>query len=309
MNFRHIEAFITVYRLRNFSRAGDALYLTQSTISSSIKYLEKYLGVDLFDRSNNEVIPTGAGDDFYHYAVNLIETRDCAISSLNQYKNKIEGRLEIVASTIPSQYLLPRILKGFRELHPDVRFTLFQRDTREAIREIQDKKYQIGIVGTRIDDDKLDYQKIASDELVMITGDKGADNSITDIKNNNGMENNTSVELKELLDKPLILREQGSGTRREFEKALLKKGVNLGELKVVAEMNSNEAIKIAVREGLGCSVISSVSVTDYLGLGLIKAYTIKDLDLTRSFYLVTYKNRPLSPCAAAFRKYVIENID
>ena len=191
-------------------------------------------------------------------------------------------------------------------MHPDVRFTLFQRDTREAIREIQDKKYQIGIVGTRIDDDKLDYQKIASDELVMITGDKGADNSITDIKNNNGMENNTSVELKELLDKPLILREQGSGTRREFEKVLLKKGVNLGELKVVAEMNSNEAIKIAVREGLGCSVISSVSVTDYLGLGLIKAYTIDELNLERSFYLVTHKNRPLSPCAAAFRDYIIE---
>jgi DNA-binding transcriptional LysR family regulator len=71
-------------------------------------------------------------------------------------------------------------------------------------------------------------------------------------------------------------------------------------------MNSNEAIKYAVREGLGVSVVSSLSVEDYLELGLIHASVIEGLDLQRSFYLVTHKNRPLSPCAAAYRKYVLK---
>lgn len=294
MDFRHIEAFVYVYRFRNFSRAGDAIYLTQSTVSSHIKYLEKYLGVELFDRSNRDVIPTEAGDDFYQYAVNLLETRNYAVSSLNQYKKKIEGWLEIAASTIPSQYLLPRALKGFRDAFPGVQFTLLQGDTREVIREIADKKFQIGFVGTRMDEDKLDYQMLAGDKLVMISA---KDKMNCDAE---------SINIEDLLDKQFILRESGSGTRQEFEKALLKKGINPSTLKVIAEMNSNEAIKIAVSEGMGVSVVSSLSVRDYIDLGLIQAYEIAGLDLERSFYLVTHKNRPLSPCSAAFREYILE---
>lgn len=294
MDFRHIEAFVYVYRLRNFSQAGDALYLSQSTVSSHIKHLEKHLGVDLFDRSSHDVIPTGAGDDFYQYAVNLLETRDCAVLSLNQYKRKIEGQLELVASTIPSQYLLPRILKGFRDLHPGIRFTLIQRDTRAVTKEIQAKKYQIGVAGARLDEDKLAYQMLTSDKLVLISAKDDKKYCADGIK------------IGDLLNKQFIMRESGSGTRTEFEKALLKEGINPGTLKVIAEMNSNEAIKIAVREGLGVSVVSSVSAEDYLDLGLIQAYTIDGLDLERSFYLVTHKNRPLSPCAAAFRDYILE---
>lgn len=294
MDFRHIEAFVYVYRLRSFSRAGDAIFLTQSTISSHIKYLEKYLGVDLFERSNHEVIPTEAGDDFYQYAVTLLETRDSAVCSLNQYKNKIEGRLELVASTIPSQYLLPQILKGFRDMYPGVQFALFQCDSREVVREIRDKRFQIGIAGIRMDEDRLDYQMLTSDKLVMISAKAETDSCAN------------YIELENLLDKCFILRESGSGTRQEFENALLKKGINPATLNVIAEMNSNEAIKIAVCEGLGVSVVSSVSVKDYLDLGLIQAFTIEGLDLERSFYLVTHKNRPLSPCSAAFREYILE---
>jgi len=102
-----------------------------------------------------------------------------------------------------------------------------------------------------------------------------------------------------------ILREHGSGTRQEFESALKKKGINPNTLKVVAEMNSTEAIKYAVREGLGVSVVSSLSVEDYLELGIIQAFTIDELDLERSFYLVTHRNQPLSPSVAAFREYIL----
>ena len=295
MDFRQIEAFVYVYRLRNFSRAGEALYLTQPTISSHVNCLESELKVKLFDRSSKDVIPTEAGCTFYQYAVTLLETRDSAIASLNQNSEKIEGRLEIAASTIPSQYLLPQILAHFRAAYPNIYFILHQYDTREVIRALQDKKYQLGIVGTRLNEKNIAYEFLTSDRLMLIA-------AIDDPK----FSQKNTVSFESLVNYRFILREPGSGTRREFETALKKHGLTPDSLPVVAEMNGNEAIKYAVREGLGVSVVSSLSVKDYIESGYIKSLTIEGLDMERAFYLATHRNRPLSPSVAAFREYILE---
>ena len=294
MDFRQIEAFVFVYRLRSFSRAGDALYLSQPTVSSHIHCLENELKVKLFDRSSKEVTPTEGGCIFYQYAVNLLETRDSAIFSLHKSTEKIEGRLEIAASTIPSQYLLPPLLTDFRHRYPHISFHLHQYATRDVIRDLQDKKYQIGIVGAKIDEKNLEYEGLTRDKLVLITA-----------ANHAPFLDTTTVSWNSLKDYPFILREPGSGTRREFEAALNKRGISLDSLQVVAEMNSNEAIKIAVREGLGVSVVSSLSVKDYVDSGAVQALTIEGLDLERAFYVVTHRNRPLSPSVTAFRQYIL----
>jgi DNA-binding transcriptional LysR family regulator len=295
MDFRQIEAFVHVYRLRNFSRAGDALYLTQPTISSHINCLESELRIKLFDRSSKDVIPTEAGCIFYQYAVNLLETRDSAIFSLNQNGEKIEGRLEIAASTIPSQYLLPRILDDFHNIYPDIFFIVHQYDTREVIRKLQDKKYQLGIVGTQINRKNLEYEFLTSDRLVLISA-----------IDNTQFPQKKLLSLESLKDCQFILREPGSGTRLEFETALKKHGISPDSLKVVAEMNSNEAIKYAVREGLGVSVVSFLSVKDYIESGFVQALTIEGLDMERAFYLVSHRKRLLSPSLAAFREHILE---
>ncbi|NLI92781.1 MAG: LysR family transcriptional regulator [Peptococcaceae bacterium] len=295
MDFRQIEVFVHVYRVRNFSRAGDALFLTQPTISSHISDLENELGLKLFDRSRRDVIPTEAGDAFYQYAITLLETREKAIYSLNLYSKEVEGRLEIAASSIPSQWLLPRLFIGFRKIYPNVFFKVHQGDSGEVIRDLQKKRFQIGIVGTRMDDDKLEYEVLSKDRLILIS----ARNEEEGCKNPN-------VSLESLLEKEFIFRESGSGTRQKFETALKEKGINPDHLKVVAEMNSTEAIKRAVREGLGVSVVSSLSAEDYLELGLLNTFTIEGLDLDRTFYLVTHKNQPLSPSVTAFRQYALE---
>ncbi|HHV64679.1 MAG TPA: LysR family transcriptional regulator [Peptococcaceae bacterium] len=325
MDFRQIEAFVSVYRLRSFSRAAKVLYLSQPTVSSHISDLEEELGVKLFDRSSREVLATGAGDAFYQYAVNLLETRESAINSLQQYGRQIAGRLEIATSTIPGQYLLPRPLKGFRTKYPDIQVMIRQGDTKEVIREMEEKKFQIGIVGTRLEGEKLHYEVLCRDELLLITA---AENDVAydslegsgtqpvrvdwqDLqcigKQSKARRKYPVISLEEVLEQPFILREQGSGTRQEFESALKKKGIDPDNtLNIVAEMNSTEAIKYAVREGLGVAVVSSLSVVDFLEWGLLKAFTIEGLDLNRFFYLVTHRNQPLAPSVAAFRDYLLE---
>jgi len=295
MDFRQIEAFVAVYRYRNFSRAGKVLYLTQPTVSSHINDLENELGLKLFDRSSRDVIPTKAGDIFYQYAVNLLETRDKAVFLLNKYSKHIGGRLEIAASTIPSQYLLPKVIKAFNKEYPNICFLIKQAGTMEVITEIVGRKYQIGIVGTRLDGDRLEYEVLAQDKLVLIaSSDYPA-----------AWTENRSISWQDLLEQPVILREQGSGTRREFETVLREKGLDPDSLKVIAEMNSTEAIIQNVKEGLGVAVVSSLSVQEDLRLGLLKAYDIEDWQLVRNFYLVTYRNQPLSPNVAAFREFIL----
>lgn len=297
MDFRQIEAFVSVFRLRNFSRAGKALFLTQPTISSHVNDLEIELGVKLFDRSSRDVIPTDAGNIFYQYAVNLLETRDSAIASLNQ-STQIEGRLEIATSTIPGQYLLPKVMVDFQKTNPNIVFMIHQGDTRKVLRDILDKKYQVGIVGARLEEAKLNYEPLNRDRLVVIASKKYMETR-----------NMPCFEIGSLLQQKFILREKGSGTREEFETALRKKGIDPDLLKIVAEMNSTEAIKHAVSEGLGVAVVSSLSIEDDLKAGAIQAFPIDGLDLERRFYLVTYRNRPLSPNAAAFRELILSYYD
>ncbi|NMA68377.1 MAG: LysR family transcriptional regulator [Desulfitobacterium sp.] len=331
MDFRQLEIFVSVYRLRNFSRAGEALFLSQPTISNQISCLEDELGVKLFDRTSRQIIPTESAKTFYGYALKMLDLRERASFALSKNK-EIEGRLEIAASTIPSQYLLPGPMKSFQEKYPNVSFLMNKGDTEEVTKGLLEMKYEIGIVGARMDENNLVYQKLTQDKLVLIT--QNTDEEIDDkVEGDNaegdrfgvdkveadrvergkvegavpgGSVKERKISLESLLHKKFIVREPGSGTRLTFEMALKEKGIDPDVLHKVAEMNYLESIKQAVREGLGVSVVSSLSVEDYLKFGWVKAYTVEGLNLERDFYLITQKNRTLSPCAAEFQRHILE---
>lgn len=307
MDFRQLEIFVSVYRLRNFSRAGEALFLSQPTISNQINCLEEELGVKLFDRTSRQIIPTESARTFYSYALKMLDLRERAIFALSKNK-EIGGRLEIAASTIPSQYLLPGPMKSFQEKNPNVSFLMNKGDTEEVTKGLLEMKYEIGIVGARLDLSNLNYEKLTQDKLVLITQNMAVDR-VEAIDLRDGIQGDLTEEkipLESLLDKKFIVREPGSGTRLAFEMALKEKGLDPDVLQIVAEMNNLESIKQAVREGLGVSVVSSLSVEDYLKCGWVKAYAVEGLNLERDFYLITHKNRTLSPCAAAFQRHILE---
>jgi len=296
MDFRQIEAFFHVARLKSFSKAGDALYLTQPTISAHITSLENELGVKLFDRSSKEVALTRAGEIFYDYAVNLINTRDMAVFSLRDYTRRIEGRLEIASSTIPANYLLPTVIKAFSQQHPNVKYSLVQMDSREVLERVLNREFEIGLAGSQPEGDKLDFRLWREDELVLIAPNGN---------NCFGVGSSGDISMQDIDREPFIMRESGSGTRREFEKALRSAGYDPARLKIIVQVNSTEAAIQAVRQGLGVSVVSSLSVSD-TNKGLIRMFRIKGLELRRAFYIVTLKNRPLSPLVQVFKEFIAE---
>lgn len=294
MDFRQIEAFVSVSRLKSFSKAAENLYLTQPTISTHINSLENELGVKLFDRSNKEILLTKAGEIFLEYAVNMINTRDMAVFSLHDYSKRLEGRLQVAASSIPAQHLLPTVIMSFSRKYENIKFSLVQLDSLEVIESVLDKKFEIGIVGSDPQENKLSAQFLCEDELVLITA--GDDHSFDP--------NTKTLTFHEIENKSFILREAGSGTRTEFERALIKKGYNPGTLRVIAQINNTEAVIQAVRQGLGVAVVSSLSIKDYEKLGLVRSFQLQDMELKRAFYLITRKNRPISPLAQVFQSFV-----
>lgn len=296
MDFKQIEAFVHVVRHRSFSKAADAIYLTQPTISAHISSLEKELGIKLIDRSGKDIVPTEAGKLFYDHAVNMINARDNAIYSLGRYTKDIKGKIELAASTVPSQIILPKLIKDFSTRYKEISFSITQMDSAEVTEAILEKQFEIGIVGTRLENSKLTCNHLVDDKLVLITPNTGKYKD----------RNDKAIPFSQLAKESFIIREAGSGTRKEFERIIEESGLSKSSINIVAQMNSIEAIKQSVSMGLGVSIVSLLSVQDYLNCGLLRAFDIEGLELSRAFYVIHLGNRPLSPLGSVFLKYLSE---
>lgn len=295
MDFKQIEAFVNVAKCRSFSKAAEAIYLSQPTISTHINSLEAELKTVLFERSSKEVQLTPAGTVFYKYAVDMMNTRDKAIQSIAEYYDRIEGELRIACSTTPCKCLLPGIVAGFSKLYPSVNFKISGISSGQVISSVLISDAELGIVGKKIPDARLEYYEFADDNLVALT-------PVNDKFKN--MEGN-SLMFKDLQCENFILREQSSATRQIFESALISSGYNINKLKLISEVSSMEAALEFVKSGLGVTIISENAVKEYIDLKLVRMFYIKDLALNRKIYLVKSGKKTLSPAARMFEKFVL----
>ncbi|MEG1930863.1 MAG: selenium metabolism-associated LysR family transcriptional regulator [Anaerovorax sp.] len=298
MDFKQIEAFANVVKYKSFSKAGDACFLTQPTISAHIGTLEKELGIQLIDRGSKEVKPTKQGELFFKYAIDMINTRERAIHSLQGFSSNIEGILEIQASTIPGQYLVPQLMCQFKEKYPKVRYYMEQSGSRMVMENLLEHKGEIGFTGDK-GVDRLDYSLLKKDKVVLITPDNRKFRQI--------YEKSKTIQLKDFIKEPFLFREKGSGTRKEFEEKITGMGYIAKNLNVVARINSMGAIKQAVSYGLGISMVSEIAVDtgcerDQKGY---LHFTIEDCNMDRAFYLVTNPKVCLSPAAETFKNFTM----
>ena len=267
MDFKQIEAFVNVVRYKSFSKAADATFFTQPTISTHIRNLEKELGVKLLDRKSRTVEMTPQGSKFYKYAVEMINARALAFEAINDDSESIGGILEIQASSIPGVTFLPDLLAGFRNEHKGIQYYVSVSDTQSVIDNISDRRGEIGFIG----------EKVTS-------------SSMSDIR------------LTDAVSYPFIWRETGSATRRTFEQAALDSGFGKEDFEVAALVDDMDAIIRSVEAGLGCAIISE-KIASSLG-GRVRVANIKDFNEDRSFYMIRLRSISLSPAAEAFSAYV-----
>lgn len=293
IDMRELEAFVAVVDQGSFSRAAKSLYLTQSTISTHVATLERKLGIKLLVRTTKEIYTSDAGNLLYGYAKEILRLRAGAVQALHAFSHEMRGTINVVASTIPGQYFLPKLIRGFRADYPEVNFSLQVLDSAEVASQVAARKAEIGFTGTMIQLPKCVYQPLAEDRLVVITPNTARYQ----------VYQSTGFPARQLTREAFISREPGSGTRMETENFLQEMGVDPEEIRIAVEVRSTESIKQMVSEGLGIAVISQNACEDYCRFKKLLAFNFDNVKLRRKLYLVRHKNSILSPIAQAFYDY------
>jgi len=294
MDLRQLEVFAGVYELRSFSRTASSLRLTQSTVSEHVRLLEEELGTRLFDRLSRETVPTRAGELLYSYARQMLALRSQARQAVDDFLGQIAGTLLAGASTIPGEYVLPAVIGRFRERHPRVAITLQISDSRGIVQAVLDGQVDVGVVGADPGNRGLETRALMPDELVLV------------VPPGHRWSGRPEVSVDELKTEPLIVREAGSGSRQALERALEATGCSLGEMQIIADIGSTSAIKQAVKAGVGVSVMSRRAAEDECRHGLIACVKLKDLVVTRHFYVITHASRSRSPLCRAFLGFLAD---
>lgn len=292
MDLRRLEIFAKVAELGSFSRAAEALYLTQPTVSEHIRALEDELGVQLLDRLGRGATPTRAGQLFLGYTQRLLGLAREARQAIDQFQGRMSGELVVGGSTIPGEYVLPALIGEFKGKYPDILITLVIGDSRQVIDWVEDGRVEVGIVGARPTIRTLESRELMSDELVVV------------VPAAHPWAERDAVTLAELQAQPLIMRERGSGSREAIERALAEAGLDLDAFRIAGEIGSTQAIKQGVRAGVGVALISRRAVEDECHARLLRCVKVRDFRVSRAFHLVTHRDRSRSPLATAFLEFI-----
>ncbi|MBI2198286.1 MAG: LysR family transcriptional regulator [Candidatus Rokubacteria bacterium] len=292
MDLRQLEIFVKVAELGSFSRAAEALHLTQPTVSEHIRTLEDELGVRLLDRLGRGAAVTRAGELLVSYASRMLALQREARQALDSFQGKMSGGLLIGASTIPGEYVLPPLIGRFKDKYPEISITLLIGDSQAVVGWVVEGKAELGVVGARLPHRAVEYRELMPDEEVVV------------VPAGHAWHGRTQVTLEELRAEPLLIRERGSGTRAALEAALAAADLRLDAFRIVGEMGSTQAIKQAVKAGVGISVLSRRAVEEECRHGLLWGLRVKDLSVTRAFHVVTHRDRSRSPLAEAFRVFL-----
>ncbi len=288
MNLWQLKVFCKVIELGGFSKAAKAIHLSQPTVSSHIKDLERYFEVILIDRIENRAVPTKAGEILLEYAKRMLHLQQETELMMSGYLGHHKGKLAIGGSTIPGGFLLPRILGEFRKQYPDIVISMEVGDTGSIIESVLDCRIEAGIVGAKSDSKKISHTKLFGDKLMLI------------VPTSHRWSSQPSIDIEDLKGEPFITREKGSGTLKTILNSFPKKKLSANQLNVVAEVGNTIAVIQGIKNRLGVSILSTVAVEDDLKAGSLIAIDINGLDLTRNFYLIRRKDRAVLPLCRVF---------
>lgn len=287
MQLKQLEVFVQVARLKSFSKAAEALYLTQPTVSAHISSLEGDLGAKLVVRSTREIQLTPTGSLLYSYATQILGLCERAEQDVKTASTDIQGSLSVAASTVPSQYLLPRILPHLRKHYPRLFLQVYQGDSSQIAQRVFENGAELGIIGTPIQKAGCLCAPFFSERMVIIAPNTPAYRAL-----------DGQISAQILRKSPFLVREPGSGTRKRGEEFLRSIGVEPRSLDLAAQLQSTESILQGVKNGLGLSIVSGIAAADFSNGGGILVFDYDSPLLTRQFYLIHHKNRPHSPAAA-----------
>lgn len=292
INLKQLEAFVATAEFSSFTKAAEVMYLTQSTVSSHVSGLEDTLGVRLIQRSARQrVTLTKEGELVYREAKDILDR----CQTLQDLKNHDrQNQLVIGASSVPGQCLMPELMAAFLERYPDSHYIQLRGDSIRIHQYLAQGKANLGFVGIATTPKEYHYHPVAEDRLVLITANREPYQTL----------HRQGASGLELLNMPMILREENSGTRQEMERYLLRNQVSPEDLNIVAQIDNPEAIRSSVSRGLGVSIMSVLAAREYLLSGRLLSFELGDQGAFRKIYLCWRKDALLTPAEQKFLEFV-----
>jgi DNA-binding transcriptional LysR family regulator len=259
-----------------------------------MKNLEAELGVKLLDRLGKRALPTEAGEILYRHGTRLLEERERAKQEIEKLTGRISGVLTIGGSTIPGAYLLPPLIGAFKKKNRGVSVQLSIDDTAKITEAVMAGTLSIGVVGARLSEPQLEVHPFQTDELVIA------------VPSRHPWAGKRTIAPEDLRGEPFILREQGSGTRKIMEDRLEHAGLSIADLNIEAVVGSSDAVRQAVKAGLGVSILSSRALRDDIDAGRLAAVRISGIRMERHFYVILLRGRSRSPLCKAFLDFILK---
>ena len=292
LNFHQLYIFHTVASRLNFSRAAEALGITQPAVSIQIQELEKALGVKLFHRRPRGLRITEVGQTVYTYSQQIFALSNRMVATVQEMQDLKTGHLVLGASTTPGEFVLPMAVAQFRRVYPGIHVELVIANTRAIIQRILKRDMDLGMVGEHIEShsDDLDMVDYMEDEIVLVAA---PEHPVSGIQ---------ALTPAHVVEHGLIVREEGSATRQTAERLFRALGV---EPRVELELGSNQAVKQAAVAGGGVGIISRLGTVAEVKAGMLKILDVEGWDCRRPLTLVHPKDRYLSPAQRAFREFLI----
>lgn len=293
MELRQLQSLVAVVKYRSFTKAAEMLYISQPTISTHIRMLEEELQYRLIIRNTKSIQVTPHGMELYECACKILALKDGLMERWAQENQKV---IRLGASTIPADYILPEILPLFRKAVPDVRFHISQSDSKGIIEGILNGSFSLGMVGMEIQNEEISFVPFYRDEMVMITPRE---------ERFRKLEGSEQELLDLILHEPVIMREQGSGSKKCMENYFESMNMKENELQIVARLNEQESIKKLVAGGMGISFISRKAVEEDCREGKVQMFSLPGRPAKRSLYLAFRKDYVLKNYVAEFMKFLV----
>jgi DNA-binding transcriptional LysR family regulator len=291
LNFHQLYIFYAVASYHSFSRAAEALDITQPAVSIQIQELEKALGATLFHRRSRGLRVTEVGEIVYSYAQQIFSLSNKLLETVQEMHGLQTGRLTLGASTTPGEFVLPLAIGQFRQVYPGIQVEMSIANTRSVVQRILSREIDLGMVG--------DHPQPPSDELEII--DYLVDEIALVAAPTHPVAQAQSLTLQQVAEQGLIVREEGSATRNTAERYFAQMGVTPY---IALSLGSNQAVKQAAVAGGGVGVISRLGVAAEVKAGMLVILSVEGWDCRRSLILVRPKDRYLSPAQRAFIQFL-----
>lgn len=275
ISIRQMEIFLEVARVGHLTRVAEQLGLSQSAVSMSIKELENIIGYKLFDRINKKLVLNEKGRAFAEAIAPLVSKLEDIEEEFRSDENS--GELLVGVSTTIADYLIPPIICDYMKSFPKVQIKLKVGNTRDIVRMIESGTVDIGFVEGNVDSTVVKQEIVGLDELIVVTGNREYDTP------------DEEYYIDTLLEKPWILREEGSGTREVF---LTHLGDLASQVNLFLELSHPESIKNMLIQSKSCfSCLPRVSVMKELERGELFEVKIKKMKFERHFLLIYHKDK------------------